>query len=147
MSEQKRPRRTVFGHNLWFLFVFLAWVANSGFRLYFAYLSMTGTQLLDVHVSQLTVQILDLMFISLGVGGLIVAAGLWLNTRRGLTGTLAVSVATIVFDVWGLTIQITAALGFIVPVMTIGYLLVVKPRLAVLSEGAGAQAPGPIGGV
>ncbi|MFW9944656.1 MAG: hypothetical protein ACFFB7_06630 [Candidatus Sifarchaeia archaeon] len=147
MSEQKRPRRTVFGRNLWFLFVFLAWVANSGFRLCFAYLSMTGTQLLDVHVSQLTVQLLDLMFISLGVGGLIVAAGLWLNTRWGLVGTLAVSVATIVFDVWGLTIQVTAALGFIVPVMAIGYLLVVKPRLAVLTEGTGTQAPAPTGGV
>ncbi len=146
MAEQTRPKRTVFGRTIWFFIVFLAWVANSGLRVLFAFLSMTGTQLLDVQVSQLTVQILDLAFMSLGVAGLVVAVGLWLNTRWGLVGTVVVSIATIGFDVWGLTIQFTAALGFIVPVMGIGYLVAVEPGLAALTGGTGRSATGPFDG-
>jgi len=32
---------------------------------------------------------------------------------------MLVSIATIAFDIWGLTIQATAAIGFIVPVISI----------------------------
>lgn len=147
MVKETKSKRMVFGRTFGFLFVFLAWVANSILRIYFAYLSMTGVQLLDVQVSQLTMQILDLMFVSLGVAGLVVSVGLWLNTRWGLVGTVVVSVATIIFDVWGLTIQFTAALGFIVPVIAIGYLLAVKPELATPMDSIGRQASESNGGV
>ena len=147
MVKEARSKRTVFGRTFGFLFVFLAWAANSVLRVYFAYLLMTGVQLLDVQVSQLTMQVLTLMFVSLGVTGLVVSVGLWLNTRWGRVGTVVVSVATVIFDVWGLTIQFTAALGFIVPVIAIGYLLAAKPELATPTDNIGRQASESIGGV
>jgi uncharacterized membrane protein (DUF2068 family) len=65
----------------------------------------------------------------LGICGLIAAFGLWRRKKWGFWGTIAVSIATIAFDVWGITVQYTAALGFVVPVISILYLYPKKSGL------------------
>jgi len=40
----------------------------------------------------------------------------------GINAVIAVSLATIIFDVWGVTIQFTAAMGFVVPIMALVFL-------------------------
>ncbi|UCE11726.1 MAG: hypothetical protein JSW61_07295 [Candidatus Thorarchaeota archaeon] len=146
MIEESRSKRTVFGRTFAFLFVFLAWITNSVLRLCFAYMSVTGVQLLDIQVSQLTIQILNLSFVSLGVVGLLVSVGLWLGKRWGLIGAAVVSVATIIFDIWGMTLQFTAALGFIVPALVLGYIMVARTRLTIPIERFGSKTLEPIGG-
>lgn len=147
MEKETSSKRTFSRRAFVFVFVFLAWTANAVLRVYFAYLSMTGVQLLDVQVSQSVTQILSLSFLSLGVAGLFTSVGLWLNMRWGTVGTMLVSVATIVFDVWGLTIQLTAVLGFIVPVIAIVYLLAARRETLVPKHIIGGGPSVPIGGI
>lgn len=40
----------------------------------------------------------------------------------GFWGTILLSVVTFIFDAWGMTIQITAAMGLILPVLFVVYL-------------------------
>ncbi|MGB9718060.1 MAG: hypothetical protein ACPL4E_06415 [Thermoproteota archaeon] len=100
------------------------WLVQSVGRLYFAILGTPGGmgRFLDVPVSYETSLVMFVMFLLLGVLGLIAAIGLFGRRRWGLPATLLVSVATIVFDMWGLTVQFTAAIGFIVPAISIIYL-------------------------
>jgi len=74
---------------------------------------MRGAELLDVEMAQSTKQIILMIFLIIGVGGFVTALGLWWLKRWGYWGTLLLSVATIIFDVWGFTIQFTAAIGII----------------------------------
>jgi uncharacterized membrane protein (DUF2068 family) len=93
-------------------------------RLLFAILGVQGgiDQFLDVPVSDMTSLILHIMFFFLGLAGLIAAYGLWKKVTWGVWAIILVSVITILFDIWGFTIQKTAAIGFFVPLVSLGYL-------------------------
>ena len=94
---------------------------NGVFRLYFAYLGTTPAieEFLTAPVSDGTMNIINIMFLVLGLSGLIASFGLWRGTEWAPKVLVFVSVVTILFDVWGFTIQSSAALGFIVPVVSL----------------------------
>jgi uncharacterized membrane protein (DUF2068 family) len=70
-------------------------------------------------------------FIALGIAGIITTYGLWMGKRWGFTGTIYLSAATIVFDIWGVVfVQGTAALGLILPVVFIVYLIMIRNDFA-----------------
>ncbi len=94
---------------------------NSAFRLYFAYLGTTPAiqEFLTVPVSSVTMNIINIMFLILGVGGIIASFALVRGIEWAPKALILVSVVTILFDVWGYTIQSSAALGFIVPIVTL----------------------------
>jgi hypothetical protein len=95
------------------VFVGLSWIVQSIGRLSFAALGgpVGMGKFLDNPVSYATSAMLFIMFLFLGVFGLIAVFGLL--TRRK----------------WGLTIQSTAAIGFIVPVISILTLYPKKSQL------------------
>lgn len=107
------------------------WLVQSVGRLYFAILGTPGGmgQFLDAPVSYETSLVMYVMFLLLGVLGLVAAISLFGRWRWGLPATLLASVATIVFDMWGLTVQFTAAIGFIVPAISIIYIFFKKTQL------------------
>ncbi|MBU7032272.1 MAG: DUF2127 domain-containing protein [Theionarchaea archaeon] len=94
-------------------------------RLLFALMGLNGgiDQFLDVPVSTTTAQVLHVMFFFLGIMGFVAASGFWRKKMWGFWMILLISVITIAFDIWGFTIQETAALGFIVPVISLVYLI------------------------
>lgn len=108
----------------WVFLTGFLWLVQSVGRLYFAILGMPEgmSRFLDVPISYETSLVIFVMFLLLGVLGLVAVVGLFGKRRWGLRATLLVSVATIVFDTWGLTVQFTAAIGFIVPVISIIFL-------------------------
>ena len=97
-------------------------VLQSIFRLIFFYIGMTGAELIEVEIAISTQQIINILFLFIGVIGLITAFGLYQMKSWGYGGTILLSVATIIFDIWGLTIQFTAAMGIILPAIFIAYL-------------------------
>lgn len=113
------------------ILVVVLWLFQSVGRLSFAILGTPGGmgQFLDVLISYTTSLIMFVMFLFLGVCGFVATFGLWRNQKWGFWGTILVSVATIAFDIWGLTIQFTAAIGFIVPSISILYLYFKKSQL------------------
>lgn len=103
------------------VFVSFLWIVQSIGRLCFA---AVGTpegmgRFLDTPISSTTSAILFAMFLLLGVLGLIAALGLLAGQKWGFWSTMLTSFATIAFDIWGLTIQFTAAIGLIVPTISI----------------------------
>ncbi len=88
-------------------------------RLYFAYLGFTGgiDEFLTAPVSQGTLQFINSIFLILGIAGVVATLGLLLEMKWGLWYAVLISVFTIFFDVWGLTIQSTAAIGLVMPVL------------------------------
>jgi hypothetical protein len=118
-----------------FLLGFL-WLVQSVGRLYFAVLGAPGgmSRFLDAPVSYETSLVMFVMFLLLGVLGLIAAIGLFGRRKWGLPATLLASAATIVFDMWGLTVQFTAAIGFIVPAISIIYLFFKRTRLLAIMK-------------
>ncbi|MGQ9507291.1 MAG: DUF2127 domain-containing protein [Candidatus Bathycorpusculaceae bacterium] len=113
------------------LFSCILWLLQSLGRLFFAVLGTPGGmgQFLDAPISYATSLVMFIMFLSLGIMGLIAAFGLWRRQRWGFWATILVSITTIVFDIWGLTIQYTAALGFGVPIISTLYLYLRKSEL------------------
>jgi len=97
------------------------WLLQSIGRIFFAILGTpTGMgQFLNTPIPNLISLILFIMFLSLGVFGLITAFGLLTRRKWGFWSTMLVSISTILFDLWGLTVQSSAALGFIIPVISI----------------------------
>jgi hypothetical protein len=59
----------------------------------------------------------------------VAVAGLLLMRKWGFWATVFVSVSTILFDVWGVTVQFTAAMGFVVPVISLLILFIKKSQL------------------
>jgi hypothetical protein len=103
------------------IFVGFLWLVQSIGRLCFA---AVGTpegmgKFLDTPISSTTSVILFVMFLFLGILGLIAAYGLLKRSKWGFWSTMLASFATIAFDLWGLTIQFTAAIGLIVPIISI----------------------------
>ncbi|MEM2926419.1 MAG: hypothetical protein QW220_06205 [Candidatus Bathyarchaeia archaeon] len=115
------------------VFVGLLWILQSFGRIFFAVLGTPEGmgKFLDTPVSYATSLILFLMFLSLGVFGLIATIGLLTKRKWGFWSTIGVSIATIAFDLWGLTIQSSAAIGFIIPVISI---LILYPKKSQLLE-------------
>ncbi|MHC1604588.1 MAG: hypothetical protein ACXQTP_01265 [Candidatus Methanofastidiosia archaeon] len=114
-----------------FVFVLVLNFLQSMGRLSFAILGINVgiDKFLDASVSHMTSSILHMMFLVLGTSGLIATYGLWKRQRWGLWAITFVSLITIIFDIWGVTIQATAAMGFIVPVVSMGYLYFRKSQL------------------
>jgi hypothetical protein len=104
----------------------LLWILNATARIGFGIMTITEGSLLDVAVPLAVEQTLTVMFLALGVLGFIAVPGLAMQKDWGFQVTFTVSLATIGFDVWGLTIQFTAALGFIVPAAMLVYLAIRK---------------------
>ena len=94
-------------------------------RLTFAFLGLnTGMQqFLDVPITSLDSTVLFSGFTALGMAGLVSVFGLTTNQRWGMVSMIMVSLATFAFDAWGITIQPTAAIGFIVPFVTLAYII------------------------
>ncbi len=112
------------------VFVALLWILQSAGRFLFGYLSATTPGgLLDVEVTQATLQIIDTMFLVLGALGLIATAGLLLRRKWGFHATIIASVSTILFDIWGVTIQSSAAMGFVVPAISLVVLFTSRSQL------------------
>ena len=111
-----------------FILIFLLWTLNSYLRIYFGILNITEGSMLDVSVSPIVFQFIIVMFFILGVNGFITSFGLWQMKNWGFKGVILVSIATILFDIWGITIQFTAALGFFVPGIVLIYLYSNKSR-------------------
>lgn len=97
-------------------------VLQSVFRLVFFYMGVTGAELLEVEITSSAMQLINMMFLLIGVAGMITVFGLYRMKRWGYWGTVLLSVVTIVFDIWGLTIQFTAVMGVVLPVTFIMYL-------------------------
>ena len=105
-----------------FTFVAFVWIMNSLLRIVFGLMSTQGS-LLDNPVPLIVEQFLIVAFLTLGALGFITSYGLLKRERRGVLGVAAVSLLTIVFDIWGMTIQFTAALGFIAPAIALLYIV------------------------
>lgn len=120
---RRKPRGIV-------LVVFL-WILQSAGRLSFAALGKPEGmgQFLDTPISYTTSVIMFVMFLFLGIFGLVAALSFWKKQKWGFWSIILASIATIAFDIWGLTIQYTAALGFIVPAISIIYLYPKKSQL------------------
>lgn len=91
-------------------------------------LNITDGSLLDVTVSPIIFQFIIVMFFILGISGFITTIGLWQMTKKGLKGVILVCLATIIFDIWGITIQSSAALGFVVPGIVLIHFLMNKAK-------------------
>ncbi len=64
------------------------------------------------------------MFVAIGAAGVLTTYGLWYGARWGFMGTIGLSVATILFDVWGIVaVQPTALMGMVLPALFIAYLV------------------------
>jgi len=67
---------------------------------------------------------IDVMFLFLGLSGIVLTYGLMTGKKWGYTGTIGISALTIVFDVWAIiAVQPTALLGLILPTVFIVYLV------------------------
>jgi hypothetical protein len=108
-----------------FVIVAFFWIMNALLRIVFGLMSTQGS-LLDEPVPLIIDQIIIVMFLILGVLGFITSYGFLKRERWGVRGVVFVSILTILFDIWGVTIQFTAALGFIVPIIMLLYL---TPRM------------------
>lgn len=104
------------------LLVVVLSVLQSVLRLVFFYMGVTGAELLEAEITSSAMQLINVMFLLIGVAGMITALGLYRMKRWGYWGMVLLSVVTIVFDIWGLTIQSTAAMGIVLPVTFIAYL-------------------------
>ncbi|MHA1424264.1 MAG: hypothetical protein ACTSSD_19490 [Candidatus Thorarchaeota archaeon] len=105
-----------------FWIVLLLWTLNATARIVFGIMTITQGSLLDVEVALIAEQTITVMFLTLGLFGFLAVPGLLQKKRWGFLMALAVSLATVVFDIWGFTIQFTAAMGFIMPAVMLVYL-------------------------
>jgi len=113
------------------ILICILWLIQSIGRLSFAAIGKPEGmgQFLDVPISYETSLVMFTMFLFLGLCGFTAAFGLLAKRKWGFWATVFASVATIAFDLWGLTIQYTAALGFVVPAISIIYLYPRKSKL------------------
>jgi hypothetical protein len=119
-------------HNLGMKIVVLLAFVQGAMRTYFglAGADVLGTSAKDLLMSCFDVPIANVMlmiaipFFLLGISGIAATVGLAMNKRWGIYGTLAVSVATIAYDMWAaIEIQSSAVFGMIAPVIIIVYLV------------------------
>jgi len=90
-------------------------------------LSTMDGPVLDNPVSDEIMMFINGMFYLIGALGFVTAFGLWTQKRWGYLGTLVLSAATIVFDVWAIvTVQSSAAMGIVLPALFMIYLLLIR---------------------
>ncbi|HNU35463.1 MAG TPA: DUF2127 domain-containing protein [Methanomassiliicoccales archaeon] len=90
-------------------------------------LSTLDGPVLENPVSDEMMMFINAMFYLLGLFGFVTAFGLWTQKRWGYLGTLVLSAATIIFDVWAIvSVQSSAAMGIVLPALFIAYLLLVR---------------------
>ncbi|MCK4567760.1 MAG: hypothetical protein KAU48_10670 [Candidatus Thorarchaeota archaeon] len=121
-----------------FAFVAFLWIINALLRIVFGVMSSQGS-LLDNPVPLIIDQILIIVFLILGILGLITTYGFLKLELWGIQGVVIVSLLTIIFDIWGITIQFTAALGFIVPAISLLYLAPRMFKEGILGEQNGSE--------
>jgi len=99
-------------------------------RILFAYIETIDMikEFLTTPVTQQTMTIINTSSLILGLTGLISSFGLITKKKWGILSTTIISGATIIFDIWGVTIQSTASLGFLVPVITLVYFYIFRGR-------------------
>ncbi len=86
-------------------------------------LSTGSGPVLETPVSDQVMAFINGMFLAIGGLGLLTTFGLWTGRRWGYIGTIALSLLTIVFDVWAvMAVQWSAAMGLVLPVVFIAYL-------------------------
>lgn len=107
-----------------FLFVVAANTAQFLGRLGFAIAGLDGgiDRFLDGPAPAWTVVTMHVMFFSLGIAGVPATLGFALRGTWGTRAVILVSAATVAFDIWGFTLQPSAALGFVVPAVSLAYL-------------------------
>ena len=119
--------------SIYYVLLILLWLLQAVLRLGFAFIGIFWPEMMDqfltVEVSPAVFHFLNVMFLALGVAGVVTAIGLWMVKKWGYWGTILVSLVTVVFDIWGMTIQFTAALGLIIPGIAIFYLYTRKSQL------------------
>ncbi len=80
-------------------------------------------QFIDVQISSSERTVLLSGFAFLGIMGLISVIGMVTERAWGTLSLVLVSIATIAFDIWGMTIQSSAAIGLIVPIISLAYVV------------------------
>ena len=90
----------------------------------FFYIMLFGeVELIKINIPTSMFQIIGSIFIILGLGGLISAYGLWQLEKWCYWGIILTSISTIIFDLWGLTIQYMAIIGLVLPIILLAYIL------------------------
>ena len=106
-----------------FKLVVILVAAQSVLRLFF-FVASFGYDFVEAEVSDDVMLVTNALFLVLGVAGLVFLYPLAKRRRIGYTGTMAVCVATVVFDIWGIiAVQPSAAMGMVVPVVAMAYLV------------------------
>ena len=116
-----------------FVFVAFLWIMNALLRIIFGLMSTQGS-LLDNPVPLIIEQVIIVMFLVLGIAGFVSSFGLLKRELWGLQGVIVISLLTIAFDIWGITIQFTAALGFIVPALALLFLVPRMFKMGILGK-------------
>ncbi len=126
LSSANRSRNSAM-HRKGAVFIALLWVFQSIGRLFFSVAGMPSgmgqfLKFLNNQVTYETSVFLFVMFSTLGVFGLVAAFGLLSNQSWGFWAIIITSASTIGFDIWGYTLQSSAAFGFIVPIISLLYI-------------------------
>lgn len=94
-------------------------------RIIIFFASVTGSMGFEEEQSSLVHDFVRLSFLAIGALGLLVLPGVHRRQLWGYWGTLAISVYTIVFDIWAFfAIQSSAIAGVIPAAILVGYVLV-----------------------
>ncbi len=80
-------------------------------------------QFIDVQISSSERTVLLSGFAFLGIMGLISVIGMVTERAWGTLSLVLMSIATIAFDIWGMTIQSSAAIGLIVPIISLAHVV------------------------
>jgi len=104
----------------WLILVTLLILVQSVMRL--ALTQVDSSQLVDMQMTEFQAGFVQVMLYALGIGGIAFAYPFLKGTRVGMYGILGVNLATIAFDIWGMTIQWTAVMGMIVPLVAIAFI-------------------------
>ena len=94
------------------------WIFNTFLRIVFGLYNLFIGSMLDNPAPKIVTNFIIFMFLFLGISGIICTVGWGLKRSGGYKYTLFVCLITIFFDIWGMTVQLTAMVGFIVPTFT-----------------------------
>jgi hypothetical protein len=96
-------------------------------RIAIFYAGVTGSMEFEEEQSALVSDFVSYSFLAIGVAGMLLLPGVYLLKPWGFWGTIAVSVYTIVFDLWAfVAVQASAAAGVIPAVVIIGLLVILR---------------------
>ena len=90
-------------------------------------MSLGGDIEFEEEQSELVQNVVTFSFLAIGGFGLVTLAGLWLHKTWGFWGTVALSVYTILFDLWALLfVQASAGAGIIPAAVLLGFVLLLR---------------------